>query len=68
MIQACSEVVNHILPAVNDEDMVMDVKELVDKPHHRVCFGGLGSVTVLEFLPEEDYKLVLHPQLSIVEE
>ena len=68
MIETRSEVVDHILPAVDDKDTVMDVKELVDKPHHGMGLIGLGPVTLLKRLLKEGYKFVLHPQLGIVKE
>jgi pyruvate kinase len=33
MIQTRAEVDDYILPAVHDEDAVVDVKELIAKPH-----------------------------------
>ena len=68
MIQTRSEVVDCILAAIDDKDTVMDVEELIDKPYHGMGLIGLGPVTVLEFPLEEDYELVLHPQLGIVKE
>lgn len=68
MIQTRSEVVDHIFTAIDNENTVMDVKELVDKPRHGMRLMGLGPITVLEFFLEEEYELVLHPQLGIIEE
>jgi len=59
---------DHVLAAIDDKGMVVDVKELVDKPHHGMGLIGLGPVTLLKLLLKEDYELVLHPQLGIVKE
>ena len=61
VIETRSEIVDYILSAVDDKDTVMDVKELVDEPHHGMGLGGLGPKPVLEFPLEEDHELVLHP-------
>lgn len=68
MIETRSEVVDYIFTAIDNENTIMDVKELVDKPRHGMGLIGLGSITVLKFFLEEDYELVPHPQLGIVEE
>ena len=68
MSQADGKILEDILFAVDDENTIPDMEELVHEPIHRVEGFRFSSVPPLQFLFKHDDELVLHPELGIIEE
>ena len=54
--------------AVDDENTIPDMKELVHEPIHRVEGFRFSPVPPPQLLLKHDDELILHPELGIIEE
>ena len=68
MSETDRKVLEDILFAVDDENTIPDMKELVHEPIHRVEGFRFSPVPPPQLFFKHDDELILHPELRIIKE
>ena len=66
--QTNGKILHHILPAIHNEDAVLDVEEFPHKPRDRGRDLESLAMPSFQFLFKQEDEFILHPQLGVIEQ